>query len=89
MAEETDDYTIYDYVYRNFGMLIGETITCITCHENKRPKVLKYDRFIFSLGEITHKKKKWRPISHEKKTHLAKSCVKMTDLMVKFYEKYE
>ena len=43
MAEETDDYTIYDYVYRNFGMLIGETITCITCHENKCPKVLKYD----------------------------------------------
>ena len=28
-----------------------------------------------------------RPISHEKKTHLGKSCVTMTYLMVKFYEK--
>ena len=36
--------------------------------------------------EKYHKKKKLRPISHEKKTHLGKSCVTMTDLMVKFYE---
>ena len=28
-----------------------------------------------------------RPISHEKKTHLGKSCVTMTHLMDKFYEK--
>ena len=30
-----------------------------------------------------------RPISHEKKNHLGKSCVTMTDLMDKFYEKTE
>ena len=30
-----------------------------------------------------------RPISHEKKTNLGKSCVTMTDLMEKFNEKTE
>ena len=30
-----------------------------------------------------------RPISNDKKTHLGKSCVTMTDLMVKVYEKIE
>ena len=30
-----------------------------------------------------------RPISHEKKTHLGKSCVTMTYLTDKFYEKPE
>ena len=30
-----------------------------------------------------------RPISHEKKTHLDKSCVTMTDFMDKIYEKTE
>ena len=28
-----------------------------------------------------------RPISHEKMNHLGKSCVTITDLMDKFYEK--
>ena len=41
MIEETDDYTISDYVSHNFGMVIGETMTCLTCHKNKIPKVLK------------------------------------------------
>ena len=50
-------------------------------------KVLKDDSFIFPLGEILHKDKKWRSLSHEKKTHLTKSCVTMIDLMVTFYEK--
>ena len=27
--EENDDYTISDYVSQNFGMLIGETMTCL------------------------------------------------------------
>ena len=30
-----------------------------------------------------------KPISHEKKTHLGKSCVTMIDLIDKFYEKTE
>ena len=68
-------------------MAIGETMTCITCHQNTPPKVLKHDTFILPLREISHKKKKLRPISHEKKAHLAKSCVTMNDLMVKFDEK--
>ena len=37
ITEETDDYTISDYVSQHFGVLIGEKMTCLTCHENKRP----------------------------------------------------
>ena len=33
-----------------------------------------------------NRKKKMRSISHEKETRLRKSCVTMTDFMVKFYE---
>ena len=43
MKEEKDDYTASRNVYQYFGMLIGETMTCISCHKMKRPKVLKYD----------------------------------------------
>ena len=42
MIDEKDDYTISDYVSNNFGILIGETWTCLTCHA-KKPKLLKYD----------------------------------------------
>ena len=55
---------------------------------NPPSKLLKDESFIFPLGEITQKKH-LRPISHEKKTHLAKSCVTMKYLMVRFYEKTE
>ena len=41
MTEETDDYNISDYISQNFGMLIVETMPCLTCYENKRPRVLK------------------------------------------------
>ena len=33
LKEETDDYTICNYVSQHFGMLIEETIICLTCHE--------------------------------------------------------
>ena len=62
---------------------------CLTCHQNKRPKLSKDDSFIIPLGEISPKKKKLIPISHDKMTHLAKNCVTMNDLMDKFYEKTE
>ena len=38
MTYEKNDYTISDYVSHHFGMIIGEKMTCITCHQNKRPK---------------------------------------------------
>ena len=52
MTEETDYYTISDYVSQYFGMLIGETWTCITCHTTPPPptQILKYDSFILPLG---------------------------------------
>ena len=44
---------------------------------------------LFCHWKKYHRKGKMRPISHEKKTHLGKNCVTMTDLMNKFYEKTE
>ena len=41
MTEEKDDYTAYDYVSQNFGMLIGETMTFLSSHQNKCPKLIK------------------------------------------------
>ena len=37
MTNEKDDYTIPDYVSRHFGITIGKTWTCLTCHA-KNPK---------------------------------------------------
>ena len=37
ITNENDDYTISDYISQNFGILIGETWTCPTCHA-KKPK---------------------------------------------------
>ena len=47
-------------------MLIGETWTCLTCHA-KNPKVLKYDSFIFLLGEISHRDKHGEPLVMRKR----------------------
>ena len=87
MTDEKYDYTISDYVSQHFGITIGETWTCLTCHAKKKAKVLNYDSFILPLEEISQKGKTMRPISHEKKNHLGKICVIMIDLMDKFYEK--
>ena len=87
MIEEKDDYAVSDSVSQNFDMLIGEKMTCLTCHQNKRLDVLKYDLFIMPLGEISSLKNNLRPIRHHKMTHLAKNCVTTNDLMGKFYEK--
>ena len=43
MTEERDDFTISDYSSQHSGMIIGETMTCLTCHQNNPPKVLKDD----------------------------------------------
>ena len=87
MTDESYDYTISDYVSQNFGITIGETWTGLTCHAKTPPKRFNDFSFIFPLEEISQKGKIMRPISHEKMTHLGKSCVTMTYLMDKFYEK--
>ena len=51
IKEEKDYYTMSHYVSQHFGMLIGETMTCLTCHKTKIPKVLKVNSFILSLEE--------------------------------------
>ena len=52
---------MYGYVYQYFGMLIVLTVTCISCHQKKRPKVLKDNSFILSLEVITSKNKNLHP----------------------------
>ena len=51
--KKKDDYTTSYYVSQNFGMIIEERITCLYCHQNKRPGFLKDDSFILSLGGIS------------------------------------
>ena len=87
MTEENDDYSISDDFSQHFDMLIGEIMTCLSCHKNKRSKVLKDDSVMMPLGEISSKK--LRPISHDKMTSLAFNCVTMNDLMDTFYVKTE
>ena len=49
MTEETDDYTKSDSVSQYFGMIILETRTCLSYHQNNPSRVLKYDTFICPL----------------------------------------
>ena len=58
MTDKKDDYTISSYVSHNFGITIGETWTCLTCHAKKKAKLLNNDSFIFPLEEISQKGKK-------------------------------
>ena len=84
MTEKNDDYTISYYVSQNFRILIGETWPCLTCHAKKPIKI----RLIYyAIGRNIIQIMFLRPIIHERKTHLCKSCVTMTDLMVNFDEK--
>ena len=80
---------ITDFVSQHFSLTIGETWTCFTYHDTKSPKIFKYFAVILPLEEISKKGGKMRKTSHEKMTHLVKSCVTMTDLMDKFYEATE
>ena len=52
-------------------------------------KIFKDFSFILPLKEISKKGEKMRRISHEKMTHLGKSCVTMTDFMDNFFETTE
>ena len=35
MIDKKDDYTMSDYVSCHFGILRGETWTCLTCHKKR------------------------------------------------------
>ena len=63
-------------------------MTCRSCHQNKLPKVIKYDYFIMLLGRIILKNKR-TPICYDKMTHLTISCVTMKELLDKFHETIE
>ena len=40
MTGEKYDYNIFDYISQHFGMIIGETITRLSCHK-KAPQIIK------------------------------------------------
>ena len=54
----TEKYMIILYliIFSSFGMLIVKTMTCLSCYQNKRPKLIKDGSFIMSLGEILSEK---------------------------------
>ena len=89
MTDENEEYIVSDYVSQHSAITIGETWTCPSCHATKFPKIYKDFAIILSLEEISKKGKNMRKISHEKMTHLRKSCVTMIDLMELFYETTE
>ena len=35
ITDEKDGYTIFDYISHHFGILIGQTWKCLTCHAKK------------------------------------------------------
>ena len=84
MTDGNEEYTISYYMYQHFAKTIGETWTYLTCHSTKSPKLFKDFAFILPSEEISKEGKNTRKTSHEKKTHLGKSCATMIDLMDKF-----
>ena len=89
MTDGNEESTISDYLSQKIPITIGETWTCLTCEKNRIPKITKDFSLILSLEQIFEYTKKFRRISHEKKTHLGNRCVTMKDLMSKFYETNE
>ena len=55
MTEKKDDYTISDDVSQHFGIAIGDTLACLTCHATKLPKIFSDLSFILPLEEISNK----------------------------------
>ena len=56
MREETDDFTIDDYVSQRVGMLIEETMTFLPCHDQKFPRYVKMTHLFCHWEELyTHK----------------------------------
>ena len=55
ITDENEEYTISDYVLQHFAITIGETMTCLTCHATKFPKIFKDFAFILPLEEISKK----------------------------------
>ena len=89
MTDGNVEITISDYLSQNFSITIGETWTCLTCETKKIPKISKNFSLILSFEQNFEYAKKFRQTSHEKKTHLGKSCVTMKYLMNIFNETNE
>ena len=49
MTDENEEYTITDYVSQHFVITIGETLTYLTCHVTKAPKIFNDLTFILPL----------------------------------------
>ena len=62
MTEEIYDFIISDYVAQIFGMQIVETTTCLICHQNNRPKVLKMNHLLCHWDKFCPKIKNVDPL---------------------------
>ena len=89
MTDGNEESTIYDYLYQNLSITIEETWTYLTCETKRSPKISKEFLLIVSLEQNSEYGKFLRQISHEKNTHLGKSCMTMKYLMNRFYETNE
>ena len=58
MTDENEEYTITDYASQHHYITIGETLTCITSHATKTPKIFKDFAFILPFEEISKEGKK-------------------------------
>ena len=52
ISDENEKYIITDYVSQHFAITIEETLTCLTCHATKFPKLFKDFSIILPLEEI-------------------------------------
>ena len=55
MIDGKGDCIISDYVSQHFGITIGKTWTCLTCHSTKPHKIFNDFSFILPLEEISQK----------------------------------
>ena len=68
------NWTIVGDLYHYSRLKIADTMTCLSYHQNKSPKILEGYSFILSLDGILLNNKQ-TPIFHDKMTHLAKTSV--------------
>ena len=80
------NWTISDYLYHNLGLKYTDTMTRLSCHNNKSKIILEDHYFILSFDEISLENKQ-TSISDDKLTHLALNCVMLKKLFDKFDEK--
>ena len=77
--EYITNWTVSDYLYNYFGFKIIDTITIISCRQNKSLNILEVDPFILSLDVISLKNEQTF-IRYDKFTYLSQNCIVVKNL---------